>query len=206
MMWYEVAYLRSKNQDPNQPNTRLRAFNESNCMGRKKQGFVTLDMCRAAYLREILAAHPDKGGSQSRFEEVQSAFKYLTTPENIPSQAAAISDACGNDMEPLHGARGVVMDPGAFLTSLDVSHVPEQDFAQQHLETAHAAFEAGQNALAAGKHILFKTRRLNYVCFVLDRQFFCGELGFLVWCSRLCVYGRITHSTPPPSSPKKKGE
>ena len=43
---------------------------------------VLVIMCRAAYKRMVLAAHPDKGGSVEAFERMQHAYCLLTAMTN----------------------------------------------------------------------------------------------------------------------------
>eukprot|EP00884_Botryococcus_braunii_P011989 jgi/Botrbrau1/20791/Bobra.0156s0021.1 len=106
---------------------------------------------RAAYLREVITAHPDKGGSRELFERIQNAFNYLMANGTMFNQAT--TDNVGNVMEPLHRGQEAVFHPAVIESSCQQSFGSEDDFAEQHADTAYAALQAGESAVMAGVHL-----------------------------------------------------
>lgn len=107
--------------------------------------------CRAAYLRRIVAAHPDKGGSREHFEEVQEAFKYLTTSGTMLGKASPLPCDQNLNMEPLHsGPECVNMPCDMYHDDRSPPQTSEAEFVQQHMRSANTAFEEATRALEGG--------------------------------------------------------
>lgn len=107
--------------------------------------------CRAAYLRLIMVAHPDKGGSREHFEEIQEAFQHLSSSMRMPGKASPLRGHPNLNMEPLHGGPGIAESS---CDMYDVDRGPPQaseaEFVQQHMRSANTAFEEAARSLEGG--------------------------------------------------------